>query len=869
MRLRLALLALLLLACGLFAVDRVPRGRSFDPDRAAGAYPSDWFGMQRAFPSGTIDQDAWRAALQQAVFERETQSLSTSAGLTWTQAGPFNIGGRVTALAVAPGGTTIFLGSANGGVFKSINSGVNWTPVFDQYGTSVFSIGALALEPGNPSTVYVGTGEANSANDSYDGDGIWRSTDGGVGWLPLGLTTTRRIARIAVDPSNVNRIFVAAMGTQYSTGPDRGLYRSEDHGKTWSQVLFVSDSTGACDVVINPAHPETVFCATWERVRHNTYRRAFGPECRIYRSADHGSSWTLLSAGLPVPSDNVGRIALALAPSRPSTIYAQYITGSIGNYTGLGLYRSLDGGDNWTRQDADPDNDFGNGFGGFGWYFGDMVVDPVNPDRVFCLGQVLLGSTDGGVTFGVYAGSTSAHPDMHAMWMDPTNASHFYLAGDGGFFWTTNGGSSWLKSLDLPISQFYAGAIDNLNPSRVLGGTQDNGSLQTSAGSPTGWTAMGISGDGFQCLVDPTNSTITFGESQYCNGGQGLRRSTNSGASFAFPTGFVSNDRYNWNTPICMDPTNHNVLLVGSQRVYKSTNNGSLYSVVSGDLTYNLYPGSSLLLFSTITTLAISPANGNIYYAGTDDGRVWRSLNAGGVWTEISAGLPSRWVTRVSPDPVNAAVIYVTLSGFSSDEHIAHVYRSTNNGDTWTSISGNLPNAPANDVIADPSDPNTLYLATDLGVYITRNLGGEWYPFGQGMPIQVIADLTLHQGTRKLVAATHGRSQWSIDLSALPVAVGPQAAPAHVALSMAAPNPSRDRTHLDFETSARGRADAVVFDAAGRRVKTLLSGVIEAGRHALTWDGRDEDGARAGAGVYFVRATTAGASATRRIVRVD
>jgi FlgD Ig-like domain len=864
MRLRLALVSLLAGACVLIAIDRSPRSVAVDPDREAGSFPSDWFAMQRAFPGETIDQDAYHAAMDQAVFERAQQELSTSSGLTWTQAGPFNIGGRVTSLAVTPGGTTVYLGSANGGVWKSVNAGVNWTPIFDHQGSSVFSIGALALQPGDPNVLYVGTGEANAANDSYDGYGLYRSSNGGGTWSYLGLGATRRIARVVVDPSNTNRIFVAAMGTQYSTNPDRGLYRSEDGGLNWTKVLFVSDSTGATDVVINPVHPETLFCATWERVRHNTYRRAFGPECRIWRSADHGTTWTVLSSGLPPPSDGVGRIALAIAPSRPSTIYAQYTTGSP-SYVGLGLFRSLDGGDNWTQRDIN--GVYTNNFGGFSWYFGDMAVDPTDPEKIYCLGQYLASSTDGGVNFGVIGGSGTAHPDFHAIWIDPANPNRIFHGSDGGFYWSTNGGTGWSKSVDLPISQFYAGAIDPSNSSRLLGGTQDNNTLLTSGGASS-WAPI-LGGDGFQCMVDPTNPSIVFAEFQYCSkqGAQvGPVRSINGGGSFSYPTGASATDRWNWNTPMVMDPGNHNIILCGSHRVYRSTTNGVSYTAVSGDLTSNL---PSLLLYGTITTLAISPASGAIYYAGTDDGRVWRSLNSSGSWTEISAGLPVRWITRVTADPVSLGTVYVTLSGFSSDESQAHVYRSTNNGDTWTSISGNLPNAPANDILPDPSDPNTLYLATDLGVYITRNLGGTWYPFGTGMPLQAVFDLTLHQGSRKLVAATHGRSQWSIDLSTLPVAVGPASSPMRLALSAPAPNPSRAIARLDFEMATAGDADVTVFDGSGRRVRNLVSGARNAGRITLAWDGLDARRQRVGAGVYFVRAQVAGASVTRRLVRVE
>lgn len=862
------------LLCLAAVADRHARGpgpgRESAREADGGQRPSEWWENQRTFPGTSVDQPAFAAAREQAVFDRARAALTTSAeGLTWTQVGPSNVGGRVTALAVAPGGTTIYLGAAGGGVFKSTNSGVNWTPVMDGWGWETFSIGALALDPADPNVVYAGTGEANNAIDNYDGNGLLRSSDGGQTWTSLGLQATARIARVAVDPSNSSRLFVAAMGSQFSTGPDRGLYRSEDGGQNWSKVLFVSDSTGVTDVLVNPAHPETVFCATLERVRRQTYRRVYGPECGIWRSTDHGSTWVQLTAGLPAPSDGVGRIALALCASKPSIVYAQIGAGAVNGYDGLGMYRSTDGGDTWVRRDVSGFAGAGN-YGGFNWYFGDMAVDPNDPDVVYGEGMNLIRSADGGQTFTDVDPAGLIHVDQHGMWIDPANPSHLYVGNDGGFFSTTNL-TSWFKSVDLPISQFYAGCVDPSNVSRLGGGTQDNGCVLT-AGSPTAWSAIGIPADGFYVLIDPTDPNIVFSEMQ--NAGQGYTsrpgpvRSTNGGTSYSYPTGISTSDRINWCAPFVMDPGNHDVLLFGSQRVYKSTNNGVSYTAMSGDLTSFPNPPASLT-YHTITTLAISPVSPRIYYTGTDDGRVWRSLDGGASWTDISAGLPLFYVTRVTADPVDSMVVYACLSGFSQDQHSPHVLRSGNRGATWVPIAGNLPDAPANDLIVDPGDPSTLFLATDVGVYITRNLGGEWYAFGVGMPLQAIFDLTLHQPSRTLVAATHGRSQWKINLGALPVAVGRTAPPARIALSVPAPNPSRGSARFVLALPAATTVEVAVFDAMGRHVRTLLSGTIESGSRSLLWDGLDARGQRAGAGVYFVRASASGSTATRRLVRVD
>ena len=614
---------------------------------------------------------------------------------------------------------SFYLGSADGGVFRSVNDGVDFTPVFDAVG--VPSIGAIALSPVDPNTVYVGTGEANGAVDNYDGAGVFVSHDGGTSWDPLGLSATARIGRVAVDPLDPSRLYVAAMGSQFSTSPDRGLYRSLDAGQTWQQVLFVNDSTGACDVAINPANPDTVFCATWERVRRPTYRRAFGPGCGIWRSVDRGATWTRLAAGLPTPSDSVGRIGLAIAPSRPSTVYAQIMAGLDPGLRGARhvpldrrrrvvvaarhdrLYRFL-------RR--------------LRWYFGDMAVDPTDPDHVYGLGLDLIRSTDGGVTFVV---APTSHPDQHALWIDPANPEHQFLGNDGGFLRATSSNPyDWTFPTSMPITQFYAAAIDPQNSERMAGGTQDNNTLLRS-GPGTTWQVI-LGGDGFYCAFHPTGTDTLLAEWQNCCGNTGPRRSSDGGDTWTKPTGISSSDRFNWSTPLVISPTNPRIVLVGSQRVYKSTNNGRSYTAVSPDLTGN---PPTLLNYGTITTLEISPADGATYYAGTDNGHVWRSTNAGSSWTEITGTLPLRWVTRVTADPIAPATVYVTLSGFTQDVDAAEVFRSTDRGSHWQNISGNLPDAPANDIVVDLTDTQTLYLATDTGVWLTRNLGALWVPLGQ------------------------------------------------------------------------------------------------------------------------------------------
>lgn len=858
---------LLAAACAALILTRSPATTIVDADvsgtmspepggHEAHTRPSDYFYAQRAQSDGSFPQEQYEAALQQLAVER-AQGPSVSAGVPWTPVGPYNVGGRVTALAVAPGGTTLYLGAAHGGVWKSDNSGANWAPISDVEGMS--SIGALAMDPADPLTVWCGTGEANGSVDSYDGNGIWRTRDGGATWKHMGLAASGRISSVVVDPQDSQHILVGVMGRQFSTGPDRGLYRSTNGGASWTRVLFVNDSTGVGDIVVNPVHPDTMFCATWERVRRNTYRRAYGPGCGIWRSVNRGATWTRLTTGLPAASDLVGRIALAIAPSRPSTVYAQVGSGSSNGYVGLGLYRTTDGGNTWTQRNTSAT--FTNNFGGFVWYFGELGVDPVNADRVYAMGLSVIRSNDGGAAWTGIGGSM--HVDQHAIWVDPANTNHIYVGNDGGFFESVDG-VTFEQSLDLPITQFYAGEVDQTDATRVFGGAQDNSTVMSVTG-PFGWFTI-LGGDGFQVVSDPVNPSVVFAEWQNCCSGGGFRRSTSGGPSPTGTSGWVSSDRFGWNTPIVMSPSDHNTLLAGSQYVYRSVNNGVNWAKISGDLSSS--PGGSLV-YGTLTTLDISKTAPSLYYAGTDDGRVWRTLDGGGLWTNISAGLPTRWVTRVTADPVNSQVVYVTLSGFSSDYQAAMVYRSGDRGNTWTNISGNLPNIPANDLLVDPTDTQRLYLATDLGVWTTRNTGATWYEIGAGLPMTSVADLTLHQSARRLFAFTHGRSAWSLDLAALPVSVLEDAPAAALRLAVPHPNPARAGARIALELPRAGDAQVVIYDVIGRRVSTLQQGALAAGRHEFAWTRRDDRGHRAAAGVYFVRATSGGATRTQRLVVTD
>ncbi|MCX6641328.1 MAG: T9SS type A sorting domain-containing protein [bacterium] len=714
--------------------------------------PSDWFYRQRAYPQQEINMAAYHAAYSQAQELRSAYSQTDE--VVWSEAGPSNIGGRVTAIGVHPSApSTIYIGAADGGVLKSTNGGSTWAPVFDAVGA--LSIGAITMDPNNANTIWVGTGEANAAGDNYPGNGIYRSTNAGSTWDFMGLPNSDHIGRIAIDPTNSQRIFAAVCGSLWLPNPDRGLYRTLNGGTTWDRVLYRTDSTAAIDVVINPQNPLVVYAAMWEVMRHPNQRRVGGMTSGIWRSTNGGDTWTQLTNGLPGNSATVGRIGLTIHQANPNIMYALYANDP-GNV--LGVWKTTNGGDSWTQLTT-PSQTL---YNGYGWYFGNIVVDPVDPQKVFALGMPLYRSTNGGSSWSDVSGI--AHVDHHALWINPNNTNQVYNGNDGGFYTSTNGGSVWTKSYNLHISQFYAIDIDFLNPNRLYGGTQDNGTLRTLTGNLNDWTDI-LGGDGFYAVVDFTNSNIIYAEYQY----GALKKSSNGGSSFSSClSGVTSSDRRNWCTPVVMDPNNHAVLYYGTYRLYKTTNSAGGWTAISTDLTDGNQGGT--VTFNTITTISVSPLNGQVIYVGTDDGNVWVTQNGGTSWTPIYANLPDRWITRVLASSASMGTAYVTLSGYRTGDYLAHVFRTTNYGGNWTDVSGNLPEGPVNAIVEDPLHTDRLVVSTDMGVFYTDNLGSNWQPLGIDLPICAAVDLKLHSTTRALVVGTHGRSMYKTNLDSLPSA---------------------------------------------------------------------------------------------------
>lgn len=815
--------------------------------------PNEYFHFQRASPNHDLPEGVYARALEQARAMPALAPLDRSAAV-WQQAGPTNVGGRITAIAVDPNDDSQYwIGTADGGVLRTTDAGVTWTPQLDSFGG--LSVGALVHHPTQSGTLLCGTGEANASGDSYDGIGILKTTDGGDTWVVAGLPNSQRVGKMAWDQTNPNVIHAAVSGGLFSTGPDRGMYRSTDGGDSWTQTLHIADDVSAIDVSIDPTDGDRVYAAMWERLRGPNNRKVAGPNSGIWRSTDGGATWSEMTNGVPTGSD-VARIGLAVAPSNPSWIYAVYSEFSTSSGTTLeGVYRSTDGGSSWSARSA---SSLGNPFSSFGWYFGQIRVSPQDENEIWVLGVPLERSTNGGSSFSDR--TNGQHVDMHELWINPANDSHVISGNDGGIFTTTNSGSSWSKSLNLPITQFYAITVDPQLPQRVYGGTQDNSTPRTLTGAIDDWDTL-IGGDGFTVVVDPTNSNIIYGEYQY----GGLSKSTD-GFSFSVIFYGAGDGRANWHMPFVMDPSDRQTLYAGTYRVHRTTNGGGSFTPISPDLTDG--PGSGNLTFGTLTALAVSATDPDVLYAGADDGNVHRTTNGGSSWTDVGGTLPDRWVTRLTIDPTDASVAYAAFSGYRSDDFTPYLYRTSDYGSSWADITGNLPQAPVNDVVVDPQNPSRLFVGGDVGVYVSNDLGVSWAKLGAGLPLSVVVDLELHEPTRALIAGTHGRSSFRLDLDeavdAPEIAAGDAAG---VRLAPPTPNPSRGASRLSFAVPRATNARLTLHDVHGRQVRTLFEGDIAAGPTDVTWDGRDDGGRLVAAGVYFARLEAAGEVRTMKVTR--
>jgi photosystem II stability/assembly factor-like uncharacterized protein len=706
---------------------------------------------------------------------RDPMSAPTFNGLRMRLVGPAVISGRVNAFAVNPGNRAeYYAAAASGGLWKTVNAGTTWTPVFDGEGS--YSIGTVVLDPKNPAVVWVGTGENNAQRSVSWGDGVYKSEDGGKSWKNMGLKKSEHIGRIAIDPRDSRVVYAAAQGPLWSAGGDRGLFKTIDGGKTWKNVLpHVTENTGVTDVVLDPDSPDTIYAATWQRRRHVFTYISGGPDSAIYKSTDAGESWTKLRSGLP--TEDTGRVGLALAPTDSSMLYA---TIEAANQRS-GIYRSTDRGATWERRSNSVAQ---------GMYYAQLTVDPKNAERVYMLNVILQVSNDGGKTFRPL-GERSKHVDNHVIWVDPED-NNFYLVGcDGGVYDSYDRGATWNFKGNLPLGQFYDVTYDFAKPFySVYGGTQDNSSW---GGPSRTKSASGIvnsdwfqthGGDGFRSQVDPEDPNTIYAELQY---GDIVRFDRRTGESVGIQPqeekGGAPN-RWNWDSPMLISPHSHTRLYFASQRLYRSDDRGDTWKPVSEDLTRaldrNKLPvmgkiwsadavgkNESTSFYGNIVALAESPKKEGAIYVGTDDGLIQITEDGGQRWTkhEKFPGVPDNtFVARLVASPNTANVVYAAFDNHKNGDYKPYLLRSTDAGKSWTSIAANLPETgPVLAVAEDTVNSTLLFAGTEYGLWFSIDAGRKWVQLKGNFPTISVHDLVVHPREGDLIVATFGRGIYILD----------------------------------------------------------------------------------------------------------
>ncbi len=696
-----------------------------------------FYGM-RAYPFGKIPQNARMDAIGYTASRMKPfgyGSRSMQAINQWRAIGPNDVGGRVRSVVAHPtDGRTLWIGAADGGVWKSTDQGETWKATMDR--ENAIAMGALAVDRQNPNVLYAGTGEMSSNIDSYTGAGVMKTTDGGDTWRPVGLTSVGAFSRIVVHPKNSNLVFAGA------TKNNGGFYRSTDAGITWTRTF----EDPVSDVTVNPANENQLWIGTMSK--------------GIYRSDDGGLSWAVKNFDLGVPGSTLARISVQCAPSSPNNLYALvYETqGSGTNATHYSrIYKSSNSGDGWQIiYDNSPSNFLNSTGPAQGWYNNVIAVHPTDPNLVIAGGIDIVRTTNGGNNWQLidtYASSGAPHPDQHAIAFDPADNQRVYLGNDGGMYRSENNGNNYQrKSKGLAITQFYAMGVDQKHPSKTYGGTQDNGTV-TNLSSTYGEI---LGGDGFFVVVDPENSDIVYAENP---NGDLWRINLTNGARRYIMGGIPSGDEAAWSAPLVADMKTPGTLWHGRHSVYVTYDRGE--SWIQTEATFN----------GLASAIGISQANPNVVYAGSDRGELFVTTTGGFSWTNLATaqGAPNRAITDLIPSLRDESTVYMSVSGFFT----GHVFKSTDKGSSWSDISNGLPDIPVNALAIHPDDESIIYAGTDIGVFITLDGGKSWAAYSEGLPRVVVADLEIHLASRTLRLASHGRSMWEIDLEkpSLPVAV--------------------------------------------------------------------------------------------------
>jgi len=739
-----------------------------------------------------------KAKLSMYETHEQMRDQSEFKALHWQYIGPTNISGRCTDVeALGPRGQnyTIWVASASGGVWKSINEGVTFEPVFEHQGTS--TIGDLAVSPSSPETVWVGTGEANIFRSSNPGCGIWKTTDGGETWEHKGLEETFTISRILVHPENPDVVYVAASGHEWTRNKERGLYKTTDGGESWELVFHGGDETALNDMVMDPRDPDVIYITTWQRTRlkwndPRTYEHH--KHNGVWKTTDGGQNWKRLTNGLPRPK-YMGRTGIDVARSNPDVVYAfvddyevafKAEEGELDSYgrpkkdviKGATLYRSDDAGSTWRQVSGltGETRKYMSGHSGtYGWVFGQTRVDPNDEDRVYTLGLWINISTDGGATFEPIR--QKIHADQHGMWIDPDNSNYILAAHDGGISVSYDMGENWRSLVsELPLAQFYNVEYDMHEPFRVYGSIQDHHSFYTEVDlsdgrdkvRPSEWSYT-LGAEGSTHVVDPRDNNTIFASLFYGKLATATVEGYPDDMEWVLHTTFPDEPGYRgqWVAPTLLSSHNPDIVYHGVQYVLKSTDRGGTWKQVSPDLTFNDPEKQGDISYQTISALDESVFNPNLLYAGTDDGRLWRTKNGGESWEEIrKSPLPVRWVSRIVASEHDFGTVYVTQTGRRDDDAAVYVWRSSDFGDTWEDISANIPAGPVNVIREDPRDKEILYLGTDVGVYLSKDGGGSWQVLGD-LPCTYVHDLAFHPGENMIIIATHGRGMFVMDAGPL------------------------------------------------------------------------------------------------------
>lgn len=737
-----------------------------------------------------------------AAFAKQKQMLQQSPykNLEWRLTGPNNRSGRSTDVVGITGNPNIIYAAyATGGLWKTEDGGKNWSSIFDKEATQ--SIGNIALAPSDHNILYVGTGEANIFRASLPGIGMYKTTDGGKSFKHIGLENSGTIARVVVHPKNPNIVFVAASGNEWTYNNDRGVYQTKDGGKTWKKILFESEKAGCIDLVMDPSDPNTLYASMWNRIRRRWSDPVPEDGDNIYKTTDGGKTWHIINKGLP-DTKTTGRIGLAVSKSNPNVLYAfvddhnkkrDPRPGETDSYErqvqkvviGGAIYRSSDKGENWEKMGEI--HDFFRPFSGtYGWVFSQVRVDPKNENKIYALGVSMGKSEDGGKTWKQFRPSDrkseNIHGDNHALWIDEENPDRIILGNDGGVSTTIDGGKIWDNFFDkMPTTQFYTVAYDMESPFNIFGSVQDEGTMSGNVmndftkpqdSSVRHWI-MAPGGEGTQIQVDPTDHNIVFSTTYY---GRLMKSDMSKPDSIRnkhiplFDVGRIDSLRGEWLAGILMSRFNNKVIYHGLQHLYKSADGGETWKMISPDLSYNsesakgVYP--YLIYHQAITSIAEGDEPGFLV-VGTDDGRVWVTMNDGGNWQEITNNLPknkhvAKLFTSTTKNPPN---LYLALNDRRQDNNTPYLYKISNDGKfQWQLISSNLPPSPANVIIEDPDVDNVLYCGTDMGVYISKNSGKSWDAINGNLPASVsVNDMFIHPRDKKLVIGTYGRGVYVLD----------------------------------------------------------------------------------------------------------